>query len=429
MITEIEIGGYRLLDEFRADLEQLTVVIGANAVGKSTLIDCLQLIAQCCEVPVNTAIGWHYGAASLLSSGNGNGKLTWKINFHKPDTWDTPLEPGKPLTYEVVLHADAQGQMLPQYEVLRYQDPLQGYIEPLKFLEATPYRRHIFDRKQRQLIPFDEVQPSPGVVRESDSAQATHKSELSQSAPQDAALLLSQIRFFNEFQVPSWGRVLLTNMAFYPGFDVTLSSMLRTKAADIKPDTTLSPNGDNLGTVLHEILTRYDYRSAADELRDFLRVAYPAFEDIHCDTTFGTPPQVLVGVREKGMSRSMNLWDLSDGMLRFLCLATALFNPRPPMMVAIDEPELGLHPGLLPVVGEMIQAASERTQVLVTTHSPDLLNCFDLADVAVMTRNADNAKAVWYRPVNRKSLLGMLGDIAGETLGDLHRSGELEAGV
>ena len=99
------------------------------------------------------------------------------------------------------------------------------------------------------------------------------------------------------------------------------------------------------------------------------------------------------------------------------------------MMVAIDEPELGLHPGLLPVVGEMIQAASERTQVLVTTHSPDLLNCFDLADVAVMTRNADNAKAVWYRPVNRKSLLGMLGGIAGDTLGDLHRSGELEAGV
>ena len=429
MITEIEIGGYRLLDEFRADLEQLTVVIGANAVGKSTLIDCLQLIAQCCEVPVNTAIGWHYGAASLLSSGNGNGKLTWKINFHTPDTWDTPLEPGKPLTYEVVLHADAQGQMLPQYEVLRYQDPLQGYIEPLKFLEATPYRRHIFDRKQRQLIPFDEVQPSPGVVRESDSAQATHKSELSQSAPQDAALLLSQIRFFNEFPVPSWGRVLLTHMAFYPGFDVTRSSMLRTKAADIKPDTMLSPNGDNLGTVLHEILTRYDYRSAAGELRDFLRVAYPTFEDIHCDTTHGTPPQVLVGVREKGMSRSMNLWDLSDGMLRFLCLATALFNPRPPMMVAIDEPELGLHPRLLPVVGEMIQAASERTQVLVTTHSPDLLNCFDLADVAVMTRNADNAKAVWYRPVNRKSLLGMLGGIAGDTLGDLHRSGELEAGV
>ena len=116
-------------------------------------------------------------------------------------------------------------------------------------------------------------------------------------------------------------------MAFYPGFDVTHSSELRTKAADIEPDTTLSSNGDNLGTVLHEILTRYDFRSAAEELRDFLRVAYPTFEEIHCDTTYGTPPQVLVRVREKGMSRSMEMWELSDGMLRFLCLATALLNP------------------------------------------------------------------------------------------------------
>ena len=215
----------------------------------------------------------------------------------------------------------------------------------------------------------------------------------------------------------------------YPGFDVTRSSELRTKAADIRPDTTLLSNGDDLGTVLHEILTRYDYRSSAEELRDFLRVAYPAFEEIHCDTTYGTPPQVLVRVREQGMSRSMEMWELSDGMLRFLCLATALLNPWPPPLVAIDEPELGLHPGLLPIVAEMIKTAAERTQVLVTTHSPDLLNCFDIADVAVMARNADDAKVAWHRPANRETLVQMLKDVADGTLGDLHRSGELEAGA
>ena len=59
MISQIEIEGYRLLDEFEADLTQLTVVIGANAVGKSTLIDCLQLIAQCSALPVNTVMGLH----------------------------------------------------------------------------------------------------------------------------------------------------------------------------------------------------------------------------------------------------------------------------------------------------------------------------------------------------------------------------------
>ena len=421
MITQIEIGGYRLLDEFKADFKPLTVVIGANAVGKSTLIDCLQLIGECCELPLTTVFGWHWGTASPLTSGNGNRQLTWKITFHKPATWDVPLESGQSLVYEVVLQVDTLGQMQPQYEVLR--DREQRCAEPFKFLETTPDQRHIFDRKQGQLIPFDEVQSSPAV-----SAAAPPRSGQA-DAQQEAALLLSKIRFFNEFPVPSSVRVLLANIMCYPGFDVTHSSGLRTMAADIKPATTLSAKGDNLGTVLHEILTRYDFRWAAEELRDFLRVAYPIFEEIHCDTTYGTPPQVLVRVREKGMSRSMDMGELSDGMLRFLCLATALLNPLPRPLVAIDEPELGLHPGLLPIVAEMIKTAAERTQVLVTTHSPDLLNCFDIADVAVMARNADDAKVVWHRPANRKTLVQMLNNVTGETLGDLHRSGELEAGA
>ena len=421
MITQIEIGGYRLLDEFEADFKPLTVVIGANAVGKSTLIDCLQLITECCELPLTTVFGWHWGTGSPLTSGNGNRQLTWKITFHKPATWDVPLESGQSLVYEVVLQVDALGQMQPQYEVLR--DREQRCAEPFKFLETTLDQRHIFDRKQGQLIPFDEVQSSPAI-----SAVTPPRSGPA-DAQQEAALLLSKIRFFNEFPVPSSVRVLLANIMCYPGFDVTHSSRLRTMAADIKPATTLSAKGDNLGTVLHEILTRYDFRSVAEELRDFLRVAYPIFEEIHCDTSYGTPPQVLVRVREKGMSRSMEMGELSDGMLRFLCLATALLNPRPRPLVAIDEPELGLHPGLLPIVAEMIKTAAERTQVLVTTHSPDLLNCFDIADVAVMARNADDAKVTWHRPANRKTLVQMLDNIAGETLGDLHRSGELEAGA
>ena len=430
MITQIMIKGYRLLDEFEADLNELTVVIGANAVGKSSLINCLQLIAQCSAVPVNTAIGYHGGAASLLTVGNGDRQLVWKISFHNYATRNIfPLEQGNFLEYGVVLHTDTQGQIYPQLEVLGTKEPMKGYGNPSILLEATPDQRRIFDRKQGRLIPFDEAQPPPDVVRESNSAEATLKNSLQQPAQQEPALLLSQMHFFNDFPIPSWIRILLERMAFYPGFDVTRSSALRTRAADIKPDTTLSTNGDNLGTVLHEILTRYDYRSAAEELRDFLRVAYPAFEEIHCDTTYGTPPQVLVRVREKGMSRSMELWELSDGMLRFLCLATALLNPQPSPLVAIDEPELGLHPGLLPIVAGMIKVAAERTQVLVTTHSPDLLNCFDIADVAVMARDADDLKAVWYRPASRKTLVQMLKDVSSETLGDLHRSGELEAGV
>lgn len=429
MIQRIEVDGYRLLDGFAADLKPLTVIIGANAVGKSTLLDCLQCVAQCADGSLNTVIGWHWGMTSLLNAGGEKQKLSWRVTFHKPDNpiWgQLPLDESQSLYYEVVLQRGMEGQAQPQYELLRKPEPDQGYTDAFKYLEATPYRRQIYSKEKHKLVPFDEAVSQPNQVRETSAETVNGKALALPPSVQEPALLLSQIRFFNEFPIPSTARVLLANMAFYPGFDVTRHSNLRTKPAEIKPLTMLSPNGENLGTVLHEILTRYDYRAAANDIRDFLKAAYPSFEDIHCETIFGSPA-VLARIREQGMQRSTELWELSDGMVRFLCLAIALLNPLPPPFVAIDEPEAGLHPRLLPIVADMIKTASERTQVLVTTHSPDLLNRFDIAEVAVMTRDEGAIKTEWHRPGDRKSLVQMLKTVEGETLGDLHRSGELEA--
>jgi predicted ATPase len=428
MIRELEVDGYRLLDHFSADLDALTVVIGANAVGKSTLLDCLQCIAQCVEFPLNTVLGWHGGMLSLLNvAEERERKLTWRLMFARPKTgfWaQMHMEEEHALVYEVALQSDISGQAKAQYEVLKTSEPYPGHRDPLKFLEATLYRKNIFSRATHRLEPFDDAATYPLFDQKTDDFPRNDKELPSQA--QEPALMLSQIRFFNEFPTPSAARLLLANMTFYPGFDVSRYSPLRTKPAEIKPITTLFSSGENLGTVLHEIITRYEYRSSANDLRDFLKAAYPMFDEIHCDTTYGTPAQVLARVREKGMSRSMELWELSDGMLRFLCLATALLNPFTPPLVAIDEPEAGLHPRLLPIVADLIKTAAERMQVLVTTHSPDLLSQFDITNVAVMTRDWEAAKAKWHRPSDRKSLVEMLKGVQGETLGDLHRSGELE---
>ena len=429
MIKQIEIEGYRLLDGFKADLRPLTVVIGANAVGKSTLLDCLQCIAQCAEFPLNTAIGWHWGMNSLLSAVKGERKMSWHITFSKPVApfWkDLPLDDRQAYVYEVILKGDIQGRASAEYEVLRNLEPVSGKAMPLKYLEANLNRRYIFNRTEHKLVPFDDVVSATPQKTGVSEEPASYAETGLPPAVQEPALMLSQIRFFNEFPVPSFARVLLANMAFYPGFDVTKSSFLRRQPAEIKPQTILAQNGEDLGTVLHEILTRYDYRQTANDIREFLQAAYPAFEEIHCDTTHGTPAQVLVRVREKQMLRSMEIGELSDGMLRFLCLACALLNPVPPPFIAVDEPEIGLHPRLFPIIADMIKTASERTQVLITTHSPDLLNQFDIEDVAVMSRG-EELKTAWHRPADRKTLVEMLKDVEAETLGDLHRSGELEA--
>jgi predicted ATPase len=430
MITELDVNGYRLLDQFHADFGRLTVVIGANATGKSTLLDVLQLISNCAEFPFQTALDWHGGFLNLLTATGPAQQLGWAITFTKPTggpIWAHVPLPDRQFVYEVTISKDAAGQPVPAEETLRNARPHPGYDEPFQLLQATPTSSSIWDPRAKKLVPFDTAIPmSPGAPGPP-SGQASAAAIAAQSpARQPTLLRLAQMRFLNEYPHPSWIRLLLANTAFYTGFDVGRLSALRTKPADVKAETQILNTGENLGTVLHEILTRHDYRASADALRDYLRSAYPSFfEQITTETAYGTAGKVLVRLREQGMQRAMELWDLSDGTLHFLCLAAALLNPLPPTFIALDEPEAGLHPRMLPIVADLIKTAAENTQVLVTTHSPDFLNCFELDNVAVMAR--DEARIVWHRPATRQTLRELLQPVTGETLGDLHRTGELEA--
>lgn len=434
MIKSIEIEGYRILDGFRADFGELTVVIGANATGKSTLIDCLQFIANCVRVPLNEAVQWQGGFGLILNAARKTDRLGWKLIFEKPTqhpSWSfLPLEEGRAYVYEVAIGKDEYEQAMPIYEVLRTEKPLGDHKDPLKFLEATRYRSHVYDPSQHKLVPFDDAvsEDSQGLFKHLATEDAIAENSLrtvKEVSERERLLRLAQMRFVNEYPIPSWTRILFSRWCFYPGFEVGRLSKLRVQPSEIQPHTVLSPNGENLGTVLHEIVTRADFRGVANDLRDFLRVAYPSFDDFFAESTFGSPPKVLVTVRERGLMRNMHLWDLSDGMLRFLCLGAALLNPVPPALIVIDEPEVGFHPRLIPIVADIIKTASETTQVLVTTHSPDLLNCFDIDNVAVMVR--DEIRISWQRPGSRESLKIMLKNVEGDSLGDLHRSGELEA--
>ena len=86
--------------------------------------------------------------------------------------------------------------------------------------------------------------------------------------------------------------------------------------------------------------------------------------------------QIQLAVKWESSSDPHAGSDLSDGTLRFLFLLTALAHPDPPALIAIDEPEVGLHPSMLPVLAEYAAAASERTQVVLTSHSPEFLDAF-----------------------------------------------------
>jgi len=111
-----------------------------------------------------------------------------------------------------------------------------------------------------------------------------------------------------------------------------------------------------------------------------------------------------------------------DGTIRFVCLATALLQPDPPSTIVIDEPELGLHPYAIEILAELIQAASERTQVIVSTQSSPLIDNFEPEDIIVVSR--ENGASAFKR-LDAKELSHWLDDYS---LGDLWRKNILAGG-
>ncbi len=82
----------------------------------------------------------------------------------------------------------------------------------------------------------------------------------------------------------------------------------------------------------------------------------------------------------------MQPYHLSDGSIRFICLATALLQPEPPSTIVIDEPELGLHPEAIRILAELMTDAARRTQLIVATQSPLLIDQFAVDDIVVVNR-------------------------------------------
>jgi predicted ATPase len=112
---------------------------------------------------------------------------------------------------------------------------------------------------------------------------------------------------------------------------------------------------------------------------------------------------------------SFDAYQLSDGTIRFIALATLLTQPTPPSVIIIDEPELGLHPFAIAKLAGMIQAISSKAQIIVATQSPGLINHFTPEDVIVMDRSVSENQSIFSR-LSTESLKIWLEEF---TLGDL----------
>lgn len=124
----------------------------------------------------------------------------------------------------------------------------------------------------------------------------------------------------------------------------------------------------------------------------------------------------------EGLHDPFYLREMSDGTVRMLCWATILLSPRLPTLLVIDEPEMGIHPSWLPALAKWIKAASQRTQVIVTTHSPDLLDHFTDSLESVICFCTRDGLYFALESLSPDRLAGKLEE--GWQLGDLYRVGD-----
>ena len=127
-------------------------------------------------------------------------------------------------------------------------------------------------------------------------------------------------------------------------------------------------------------------------------------------------------VRWKSLKREQSTAELSDGTLRFLFLLTVLASPSPAPLIAIDEPETGLHPAMLSLVAEYAADAADRSQVIITTHSPQFLDAFAGIRPTTTIATWEHGETV-LQTLNGETLDYWLKEYS---LGSLFKSGELE---
>ena len=175
----------------------------------------------------------------------------------------------------------------------------------------------------------------------------------------------------------------------------------------------LQKDAGNLAAILY--LLKQSYQKNYREIVDTIRLAAPFFDDF---VLVPQPPnQELITLRwkQRGCDDVFLASQLSDGTLRFICLAVLFLQPKAlqPETIIIDEPELGLHPFAITLLSEMIESVGVEKQVVLTTQSAELLNEFDPEDVIVVDR--DQGETVFKR-LDASSLEAWLEEY---TLGEL----------
>jgi predicted ATPase len=358
-LQNITLKGFKTIRELsNFNLGPLTVLIGPNGAGKSNFLSFFRMLSWALASPGNLQfhIGEMGGAGCILHDGPGK---TREVEAEMTlQTTRDDVQAGNP-----VFPADSRNNL----NQLGYRAGDIQYSFRLAFAQVDTL---IYAQEKIRFFP-DEPDASWKELgaghRESRmisaNAVAFALGELPQAPINTLCSLLQKIKVFQ----------------FH---DTSMTAEMR-KKWDIQDNRWLREHAGNLAPVLLRL--KENEPKYYQRIVENIRLVLPFFADFELNPDYGT---VILSWREKNCDRIFNASQAADGMLRVMALITLLLQPDRdlPCVLILDEPELGLHPYAINVLGGLIRGVSVKTQVIVATQSTLLLDCFEARDIVVVER-------------------------------------------
>lgn len=344
-IEYLKVTNFRALRDVEIkELTPLTVLLGPNGSGKSTVFDVFAFLAECFELGLRRA--WDKrGRARELKTRGCDGPVLIEIKYREPSY---PL-----ITYHLAVDERNNAPVVVE-EWLQWKRGQRG--KPFKFLD---YREG----------------KGEAVSGDVPDAQDRRVETPLKSADLLAVNALGQ---FAEHPRVAALRDFITG--WYVSY---LSADSARGQPEAGPQERLTKSGDNLANVIQYLDEQHPQRLG--DIFGALRQRVPRIERVLADPM--PDGRLLLQIKDAPFSHPVLARFASDGTLKMLAYLVLLYDPTPPPFIGMEEPENFLHPRLLPELAEECRAATERTQLLVTTHSPFFLNALRPKEVRVMWRD------------------------------------------
>jgi len=388
MLELFSVKNYRnlILDE-PVTLKALNVFIGPNGAGKSNLFESTRFLSDSLQNGMHKAFQDRGGASSIL---NKNLPLPSEITFKWQFSAIEAISQGIPVEYLLEMQLLQNLSFEIKKERLQEIRPRRAGAERNWIYLDFSYGHGVVNRyddivptgfEQRDLYKRENIGDE---VSEQKDRVLPNELAMKEIASRTAYPALHYIRS----EVSSW--------AFYNGNNMNVSAIQNQPSLIDPLQYYLSAGGENLAIMLYNLTSRDEegfesilHRILTALCEDFEDLKFPLLDSNHIEMRWKS---------KNFRNKPLTLKELSDGTIRMLCWIAILAHPKPSSLICIDEPELGLHPAWIPILADLIKSASKRSQILVATHSPDLLDYFsDRLDDILVTESDEHGMAVFRR--------------------------------